>query len=72
MAHENNPIKRGRKMNNGMTSQELADMMNVSRQTVSMWENRKVTPSVHVIIDLARKLDLSLEELMLFFEGGKQ
>ena len=68
MAHKNNPIKRGRKKTGGLTSQELADLMNVSRQTISLWENKKAVPDVHRIIELARRLDLPLEELILFFE----
>lgn len=67
-----NPIARGRKKTSGMSQQELADAMNVSRQTVSKWENKQATPNVHTIIELARRLDLTLDELVLYYKEEKE
>ena len=62
-------LARQKKMYN---QDELADLLNVSRTTVSDWEQRKTKPSVHNLIQLSIHLEIDLNELMdEFKEEGK-
>ena len=52
-----------RKINN-LTQEELAEMLNVSRQTISKWERNEGYPEVETLLEIARRLQLSLDQLM--------
>lgn len=54
-----------RKMHNGMTQEELAEKMNVSRQTISKWELGSVYPEIEKIIELCRYFSCSMDNLIL-------
>lgn len=47
-----------------MTQMELADLMQVSYQAVSNWERGNSMPDISKLTDLARVLDVSIEELL--------
>ncbi|MEE8458302.1 MAG: helix-turn-helix transcriptional regulator [Phycisphaerales bacterium] len=47
----------------GMTQQELADRVGVTRQTILSIERRKYTPSVALALCLAQALDVTVEAL---------
>lgn len=47
-----------------LTQEELAEMINVSRQTVSKWERSEAYPEVETLLEIARRLQLSLDQLM--------
>jgi putative transcriptional regulator len=47
----------------GMTQQELADAVGASRATISSLERGRSTPSVALVLALARRLHASVEEL---------
>ncbi len=47
-----------------MTQMELADLMQVSYQAVSNWERGNSMPDISKLADLARVLDVSIEELL--------
>lgn len=47
----------------GMTQQELADRVDVTRQTILSIERRKYTPSVALALCLAQALDVTVEAL---------
>ena len=49
---------------NGLTQEELAEMLDVSRQAVSKWEQGDGYPEVEKLLVLSDKLDISLDELM--------
>ena len=49
---------------NSLTQEELADMLGVSRQAVSKWEQGEGYPEVEKLLVLADRLDISLDELM--------
>lgn len=53
-----------RKMRNGMTQEELAEKMNVSRQTVSKWELDTVYPEIDKIIELCNFFSCSMDQLI--------
>ena len=47
-----------------LTQMELADLMQVSYQAVSNWERGNSMPDISKLADLARILDVSIEELL--------
>ena len=48
-----------------ISQEQLADMLNVSRQAVSKWEQDSGYPETEKLIQIARKLDVSLDSLLL-------
>ena len=61
-------IKRAREAC-GLTQDELAARLNVTRQAVSNWENEKTQPSIEMLNQLALTLEVSVEELIY---GGER
>lgn len=55
-------IKRRKELH--MTQDELADMLDVSRQSVSKWENGECMPDSDKLIRLSDVLSISLDELI--------
>lgn len=47
----------------GMTQEQLASLLNVSRQTISKWENNETKPDIESIYKLCEILDITIEEL---------
>ncbi|WP_424685537.1 helix-turn-helix domain-containing protein [Enterococcus sp.] len=56
------------RMTNGMTQEQLAQILNVSRQTISKWENDRSFPDIENLIWLCDLYHISLDELV----GRKQ
>ena len=56
-------LKRIRKDKN-LTQEELAEMLNVSRQAVSKWEQKLGYPEIETLFNIANQLDVSLDTLM--------
>ena len=56
-------IKKIRKMA-GMTQEELAEKMNVSRQTISKWEKEISSPDLESAIALCELFEISLDDLV--------
>ena len=52
----------------GLTQQELADLVNVSRQTIISLERGRYNPSITLAFRLARLLGVTIEELFLYSE----
>ena len=48
-----------------LSQEELAEKLNVSRQTISNWENDKVTLDVEKAAELCRLYGVSMDELFL-------
>ncbi|MCK8626658.1 helix-turn-helix transcriptional regulator [Apilactobacillus kunkeei] len=53
------------RLNNKMTQQELSNKINVSRKTVSSWENNRSKPDIQTIIDLSSLFHVDVNELIL-------
>ena len=47
-----------------LTREQVAEDLNVSRQTISNWENGKSLPDIVSIIRMSELYDLSLDELL--------
>ena len=48
-----------------LSQEQLAELLNVSRQSVSKWEQDNSYPETEKLIQLAQKLDISLDALLL-------
>lgn len=48
-----------------LSQEQLAEIMDVSRQAVSKWEQGSGYPETEKLIELAKKLDVSLDVLLL-------
>lgn len=48
-----------------MTQEQMANILNVSRQAISNWENNKNFPDLEMIIKISRFFSLTLDELIL-------
>ncbi len=59
----NEKLKEIRKIS-GMTQEELADKLNVSRQTISKWEKGLSTPDLEMAIQFCDLFQISLDELI--------
>ncbi|WP_297419817.1 helix-turn-helix transcriptional regulator [Clostridium sp.] len=53
-----------RKMHKGMTQEELAEKMSVSRQTVSKWELDATYPEIDKVIELCKLFSCSMDKLV--------
>ena len=62
-----NRIKELRKAR-GLTQDELAQKLKVSRQTINSLEKGRYDPSITLAYRLARSFDLTIEEVFLFDE----
>ncbi|WP_241973198.1 helix-turn-helix transcriptional regulator [Bacillus cereus] len=51
------------RVENGLTQQELADIVSVTRQTISLIESNKYNPSLKLCIHIAKTLDKTLDKL---------
>ena len=62
-------IKHLRKLS-GMTQEQLAEKLSVSRQTLSKWENEASMPDIESVVKISRLFQISLDELLIK-EGTK-
>lgn len=53
-------LRKGREL----TQEQLAEQLNVSRQSVSKWESGQVVPEVEKIVELSRVFDISIDHLL--------
>ena len=63
----NNRLEEIRK-HHGLTQEELADRLAVSRQTIGSLESGRYNPSILLAFKIARLFNLSVEEIFLYEE----
>ncbi|MBS5685227.1 MAG: helix-turn-helix transcriptional regulator [[Clostridium] innocuum] len=51
-------------MNSGLTQEQVAEDIKVTRQTISNWENERSYPDIMNVIDLSNLYSLSLDDLL--------
>lgn len=56
-------IKKYRKAGN-LSQEELAEKINVTRQSISLWETGKTQPSIDILVKLASVLGVTTDELL--------
>ena len=47
----------------GLSQEELADELNISRQSVSLWETNQTVPQIDYLMELSKIFNVSLDEL---------
>ena len=52
----------------GIKQEELADALEVSRQTIGSLENGRYNPSILLAFKIARFFDVTIEEIFLYEE----
>ena len=52
------------RLEHGMTQERLADLMNVSAQAVSKWENNQSYPDIMLLPELSRVFGVTVDELL--------
>ena len=57
-------IKKLRNSRN-LTQEQLAQKLNVSRQTISSWENNRNLPDLEMIVHISQLFKMSLDQLIL-------
>ena len=55
-----------RRLERGLKQSELADMVNVRRETIGRLEQGQYCPSLRLAMDLARIFDTTVEDLSSF------
>ncbi len=56
----------------GLTQEELANLCDVSRQTINAIENNKYNPTLLLAIKLAKVLDTTVEKLFIIEEEEEE
>ncbi len=54
---------------NGLSQQDLADRVEVTRQTIGLIESGNYNPTLNLCVKIARALEMTLDQL--FWEDGK-
>lgn len=65
-----NNLRELRQARGGITQQELADRVGVTRQTVIAIEGNKYSPSLEVAFMIAHALEARLEDVFHYGEGA--
>ena len=55
----------------GLRQEELADALEVSRQTIGSLENGRYNPSIQLAFKIARYFSLSIEDIFIYEEETK-
>lgn len=55
-----------KRMERGLKQADLADLVNVRRETIGRLEQGQYCPSLRLAMDLAKALDTTVEELFSF------
>lgn len=56
----------------GISQEELADALQVSRQTVGSLENGRYNPSILLAFKIARYFGMVIEDIFLYEDEGKE
>ena len=57
-------MKKERRKTKNLSQEEVADQLNVTRQTVSKWETNQSTPDFDKILPLCELFEITTEELL--------
>lgn len=56
----------------GMKQEELADILEVSRQTIGSLENGRYNPSILLAFKIAKYFGMSIEEIFIYEEKDNE
>ena len=57
-----------KRMERGLKQADLADLVNVRRETIGRLEQGQYCPSLRLAMDLAKALDTTVEDLFSFYD----
>ena len=57
---------------NGIAQEELASILEVSRQTIGSLENGRYNPSIILAFKIAKYFGLTIEDIFIYEEGEKR
>ena len=66
-----NRIEKLRNLQN-LTQEDFANLMQVSRQTISSLENGKYNPSIFLAYKISKFFNLSIEDVFIFEENSEE
>jgi putative transcriptional regulator len=66
-----NRIEELRNLQN-LTQEDFANLMQVSRQTISSLENGKYNPSIFLAYKISKFFNLSIEDVFIFEENSEE
>lgn len=66
-----NKIEKLRNLQN-LTQEDFANLMQVSRQTISSLENGKYNPSIFLAYKISKFFNLSIEDVFIFEENSEE
>ena len=49
---------------NGLSMEQLANQLNVTKSRVNMWENNGTVPRMNILIDLAKRFNVTTDYLL--------
>ena len=55
----------------GIRQEELAEALEVSRQTIGSLENGRYNPSILLAFKIARYFDMKIEDIFIYEEGAQ-
>ena len=55
----------------GLRQEELAEVLEVSRQTISSLENGRYNPSITLAFKIAKYFEMQIEEIFIYEEEGR-
>lgn len=58
--------------NRGIRQEELAEILEVSRQTIGSLENGRYNPSILLAFKIAKYFEMSIEEIFIYEEENKE
>lgn len=53
------------RINNGLTQEQLAEMLSISRQSVSKWEMDQSIPEIDKVIMMSKLFSVGMDEILL-------
>lgn len=63
---------KGYRVKEGLSQEQLAETLNVSRQAITKWENDKGIPDIDNLISISRIVGATLDELVIGESGVKE
>ena len=70
--HERSPVLKNRleelRKSRGIRQEELAEALEVSRQTIGSLENGRYNPSILLAFKIAKYFNMSIEEIFIYEE----
>ena len=55
----------------GLSQEELAERLYVTRQAISKWENGTSVPSIDTLCEISQMFEISFEEILGLFDKEK-